>query len=134
MSGPKMDSKREIWLLWETDTILQNVHPKAWCSKRCAIHNPSQNVLSQYPLGFDPETKALYRTCQHGVKHWDADEAWYWNEQKLKALHDAGSPRAASRDPKFQFAMERIERWACPDCGCECCSATSVILKRLAEK
>lgn len=115
MSGP-VEAKREVWLLWDTDQLITNVHPQAWCSGSCVIHSPSEHFLRNLPLGFHVPTRTFYRTCEHGAKHGDPDERTYWTNLKLK-----------SRNAKTQsLAREKLSAFACPDCICGCCDITKV--------
>lgn len=122
MTGPNMEAKREVWLLWDSDTIVKGVHPAEWCSGACVVHSPSAHNMRDSKLDFDVDTKTFRRTCLHGAVHQDPDERTYWTNQKLKAIKKAkGNERLAKEDRTYQLATEKLQLFGCPECQCGCC-------------
>lgn len=118
------EAKREVWLLAAADQIVTGVHPEAWCSGLCVVHNPSDHSLRELPLRFDVTKKAFYRVCSHGEHHQDPDERSYWTNQLERGVKKA---RVTSGGKSLEvLAMEKLADWACPLCVCGCCDITSL--------
>lgn len=59
----------------DADTVAIAIHlPDACAGNRCIIHNPSPHPLVNAPMLWNPPFGML-RTCAHGFKHPDADDA-----------------------------------------------------------
>ena len=57
--------------------VLTNIHPESDdCRKfHCAVHNPSDNVMSSFPYNWREDRGIMERICPHGVGHPDLDSA-----------------------------------------------------------
>jgi len=108
---------REVWLLADVDQLVLGVHPAAWCTGWCAIHNPSDHWMRDCELGFDVEKKSLYRTCTHRIMHQDPDERTYWTEKLESARRGTNL---------MSMALEKLSAWSCPNCVCLCCDITTL--------
>lgn len=53
-------------------------HHRVYCRGRyCAIHNPSNHYMKNWPQQFEPKLYEMYRICEHGYKHHDPDHVDY---------------------------------------------------------
>jgi hypothetical protein len=66
-------------------TIITNVHSESACAGRfCAIHNPSDHHMREWPLVwreaglFDIKPSHFERMCPHGIGHPDPDSLEFW--------------------------------------------------------
>jgi hypothetical protein len=58
---------------------LENVHDESVCAGTfCAIHNPSDHHMKDWPLYWRQDKAQLERICPHGAGHPDPDDlAWH---------------------------------------------------------
>ena len=65
-----------------TGQTLDNVHDESQCNGRnCAIHNPSDHHMKDWPLHWREDRRFFERICEHGVGHPDPDEIEYHKSQ-----------------------------------------------------
>lgn len=62
------------------------VHTEGTCAgEHCAIHNPSDHVMSRYPWAMSHQQSALVmRICPHGAEHPDPDSLAYMIDARVK--------------------------------------------------
>lgn len=107
---------REFWLLLGPPAqVVRNVHPIAWCSGTCVVHNPSSHGMRDLPLRFNDTYRAFVRVCEHGAEHHDPDEHDYWLTKYSLALGRRGNK------VQLALAMEKLANFSCPTCSCGCC-------------
>lgn len=111
------EAKREVWLLADSGQLVQEIHPKAWCSGTCVVHRPSRHHMRKLELSFDMERKSFQRTCEHGALHCDPDEQTYWTNKMASSQ---------KRSRLYNLAIEKLNAWACPLCPCGCCDLTKI--------
>ncbi len=76
-------------------------HPKSECSGTCAIHNPSNHCMKDFPQNWRSDIGVMERMCKHGVGHDDPDHVAYVKRTTGKYIHRHGccgccSPRKLS--------------------------------------
>jgi hypothetical protein len=55
--------------------IIYNVHPQDKCAGRtCAVHNPSDHHMRDFPQHYRGDRGIMERICPHGVGHPDPDD------------------------------------------------------------
>lgn len=105
---------REVWLLWDSDKIVEGVHSGESCVGYCTVHRPSNHLLVASRIDYDPKTHCFVRVCDHGRTHIDPDEAHYWTLRLAEA----------SKQDLYKKATEKLWSYSCPDCDCGCCDIT----------
>ena len=53
---------------------LVNVHKEKFCIGSCAIHNPSEHKMVNWPLLWRTDAGFFERMCPHGIGHPDPDD------------------------------------------------------------
>lgn len=114
-------SLREVWLLWESDKIVEGVHSRDDCKGFCTVHNPSEHLLRGARLDYDSKKNCFTRVCEHNRTHIDPDEQAYW----LKRYTSTKSPSGEVA----RKATSKLWSYLCPLCDCGCCNAVSVLAR-----
>ena len=63
---------------------------KACETYSCVIHNPSVNVMSDFPLNWCGDRGIMERICPHGVGHPDIDSAARFDRMGLSEVNTHG--------------------------------------------
>lgn len=59
-------------------TTVLRVHEATACAGRhCAIHNPSDHGMRDWPTHWRDDIQLMERLCEHGVGHPDPDDVAY---------------------------------------------------------
>lgn len=71
---------------------LINTHDPELCKGRpCAIHNPSNHSMSEFPQHFRDDRGMVERICPHGIGHPDPDHmSWYASCHTTRETHYEG--------------------------------------------
>jgi len=68
----------EIWQM-DNGYRLGGVHFVGDCmGEHCVIHNPSNHVMSEFPLHWRDDRLIFERICPHGIGHPDPDQSSHW--------------------------------------------------------
>lgn len=73
-----MASARETYVTG-TGQRIEGVHPRsADCDRHgCAIHNPTDHPLRDWPTNWRADMRTMERICEHGIGHPDPDDLAY---------------------------------------------------------
>lgn len=112
---------REVWLLWESDKIVEGVHSISSCTGHCPVHDPSDHILRSSRLDYDSVVHCFVRVCWHNRVHMDPDEATYWANRAAKVSKNL---KHISDINLYINANKKSWSFPCPDCGCGCCDIT----------
>lgn len=85
-------------------------HHRTHCRGRyCAVHNPSNHHMKDWPQQFEPKLYEMYRICPHGHKHHDPDHIDYMVSSGKRTRGSFGYTIACMCGrPPFPQAVKKI--------------------------
>lgn len=66
----------------QREFTLHRVHSAESCTGRaCVVHNPTEHVMSEWPLIWRDDRGFFERLCKCGIGHPDPDQQAYWDAE-----------------------------------------------------
>lgn len=98
-------------------TLLERVHPESACAGRgCPLHHPSAHRMVDWPMRWNPTTRAIERECEHGRWHPDPDDLAY--KRSVDSFEGAMLRRFTLREAVASVSLSHPET-----CDCDTCKA-----------